>query len=154
MVVEEECRNMDEVKLNEGKCDSLFAERTGSDAGDVSYDEVVIYNAYKAYPKFEIHYEERKCHNNCNIEFQYGDTFAIGRREILPLPVLNYSDPLHIHLNIAESQFLRLRANLENLGINNNYVLKKVESYINPKLKKNFDKKLEEFKEKYGVDDK
>ena len=58
MVVEEECRNMDEVKLKSGKCDSPFAERSGSDAGDVSYDEVVIYNAYKAYPEFEIHDEK------------------------------------------------------------------------------------------------
>ena len=128
-------------KLRELQCDSLFAPRGTKDTGGVLYDEYIIFNPDQAFPKYIIHYTSSKL----NLDVSFGELkFASGKKEIQPSRCIDINNELDMHFSMVESRFHRY------MGISHSYRITQVDFFQHYKLKKQFENKHLEFKEKYG----
>ncbi len=129
-------------KIRRAGFDSVFAVRDSVASGGVKFDEFIIYDHRLALPRYIVHYD-RGCHLP-----RPPQALAVGKRHVLK-PVRNYdpSSPEQVLYRLAESQFLRMLANLPQ---GRSYSVKQIEYYVNPKLEKRFEKKKKEYDERYG----
>lgn len=139
---------MDLKKLRENECDSVFARRDTRNEGGVLIDEFVVFNPDQAYPKYIIHYtkEDLRLTNELK-DIPFKSNFSLSKHDLLPTQRMTKSDPLDMHLRLAESQFYRL------MGKRNspNVKLTLVEFYIDPVLKRNFEAEENKLARKYGA---
>ena len=145
--VESARQDMTREKLEHEGYDSLFAKRGSKAKGSVLYDEFVVYNPDQAIVRYLIHYEKAAIHGQLGkLEQAAVDELKAGRIKhynIKSKREFSLEDPLEVHFRIAESQILRL--------LEDKMQVDSVDYYINPLLMTKFNKKEEEFQQKYGT---